>query len=129
MCKDREIVLQPYKSLVRLHLEYCVQAWRPHIQNDIDLIEGVQRRATKMIPNLKNKSYEERLNISNITFSTAPTRGHTLKLVEPRCHPDIIKFVNSVLKTLIELHAIILSSKLFHVSITLCANKNFLMSR
>ena len=126
MCKDRAIIiLQLYKSLVRphlSHLEYCVQAWRPHLQKDIDLIEGVQRRATNLIPNLKNKSNEERLNISNITTletcrlrgdiievskickgfditepslfftcSTAPTRGHTLKLVKPRCHLDIRK--------------------------------------
>ena len=33
------------------------------------------------------------------------------------------------LKPLVELHAIILSSKLFHVSITLRTNENFLMSR
>ena len=123
VCKDREIILQLYKSLVRPHLEYCVQAWRPHLQKDIDLIEGVQRRATKMIPNLKNKTYEERLNNLHLTtletrrlrgdlievfkickgldfvepslfftFSTAPTRGHTLKLVKPRCHLDIRKF-------------------------------------
>ena len=67
MCKDREIILQLYKALVRPHLEYCVQAWRPHLQKDIDLIEGVHRRATKMISNLKNKSYEERLSILSLT--------------------------------------------------------------
>ena len=55
------------------HLEYFVQAWRPHIQKDFDLIEDVQRRATKMIPNLKNKSHEERLNILSTT--TLETRG------------------------------------------------------
>ena len=30
---------------------------------DADILEGVQRRATKMIPNLRNLSYEERLKI------------------------------------------------------------------
>ena len=67
VCKDREIILQLYKSLVRPHREYCVRAWGQHLQKNIDLIEGLQRRATKMIPNLKIKSYEERLNILNIT--------------------------------------------------------------
>ena len=81
MCKDREIILQLYKSLVRPHLEYCVQAWRPHLQKDIDLIEGVQRRATKMISNLKNKSYEERLSILSLTtLETRRVRGDLIEV-------------------------------------------------
>ena len=80
MCKDREIILQLYKSLVRPHLEYCVQAWRPHMQKDIDLIDSVQRRATKRIPNLKNKTYEERLN--NLHLTTLETRRLRGDLIE-----------------------------------------------
>jgi len=38
--RDKEIILQLYKSLVRLLLEYSIQTWRPHYQKDIDLIEG-----------------------------------------------------------------------------------------
>ena len=81
VCKDREIILQLYKSLVRPQIEYCNQAWRPHLQKVIDLIEGVQRRATKMIPNLKNKSCEERLNIFNITtLETRRLRGDIIEV-------------------------------------------------
>ena len=58
--RDEETILQLYKSVVRPHLDYSVQAWRPHLQKDIDLIEGVQRRATKSIFSLKHKSYEDR---------------------------------------------------------------------
>ena len=47
--RDKDVILQLYKLLVRPHLEYSIQAWRPHYQKDIDLIEGVQRRATKLI--------------------------------------------------------------------------------
>ena len=47
--KDKKIILLLYKALVRPHLEYSVQAWRPHFRGDIDLLEGVQRRATKLI--------------------------------------------------------------------------------
>ena len=78
VCKVREIILQLYKSLVRPHLEYYVQAWSPHLQKDIDLIEGVQRRATKMIPNLQNKSFEELLNILNITTSLSFDAKHVI---------------------------------------------------
>jgi len=34
--RDKEIILQLHKS----HLEYSIQAWRPHYQNEIDLLEG-----------------------------------------------------------------------------------------
>ena len=73
--RDENIILQLYKSLVRPHLEYSIQAWRPHFQKDIDLLEGVQRRATKLIPDLKDKSYEDRLRCLNlITLETRRLR-------------------------------------------------------
>jgi len=65
--RDMDIILQLYKSLVRTHLEYSVQAWRPHYQKDIDLIEGVQRKATKLISSLMGYTYEDRLNIFKLT--------------------------------------------------------------
>ena len=36
---SKDIAIQLYKSLVRPHLEYCVQVWRPHLRKDIDNIE------------------------------------------------------------------------------------------
>ena len=47
-----------YKAIVRPHLEYCIQAWRPYRKKDIDTLERIQRRATKMIPELRDLSYE-----------------------------------------------------------------------
>ena len=47
-----------YKAIIGPHLEYCIQAWRPYREKDIDKLERIQRRATKMIPEL---SYESRL--------------------------------------------------------------------
>ena len=56
-----DIMLRLYKSLVRPHLEYCTAAWSPHYCKDKELIERVQRRFTRMIPDIKDLSYEQRL--------------------------------------------------------------------
>ena len=95
--------------MVRPHLEYAVQAWCPNKISDIKLLEGVQRRFTKCIPELNKIPYKMRLKNLNLTtrrirgdlievyrimngiekiywkllFSKSPydgTRGHTMKL-------------------------------------------------
>jgi len=48
--------------LVKPYVEYCSSAWNPHYIKDKQLIEKVQRRFTKMIKNMKGKSYEKRLH-------------------------------------------------------------------
>jgi hypothetical protein len=54
-------ILKLYNTFVRPHLEYCIQFWSPYLRKDVIKLEMFQRRATKLIPMLKNKSYEERL--------------------------------------------------------------------
>ena len=71
--KSRDTILTLYNSLVRPLLEYCVQAWCPYYQKDIDKLERVQRRVTKMIPYLRNRSYEDRLKELNL-FSLTQRR-------------------------------------------------------
>ncbi|TRZ19420.1 hypothetical protein HGM15179_007688 [Zosterops borbonicus] len=46
---------------LRPHLECCIQLWSPQHTTDMDLLEQVQRRATKMISGLEQPPYEERL--------------------------------------------------------------------
>jgi hypothetical protein len=62
-------------------LEYAVQAWRPHFQKDIDLIEGVQIRATKLAVRTKGVSYEERLKFLDMTtLETRRIRGDLIEV-------------------------------------------------
>ena len=86
LSKDPLTLVWAFKVYVRPILEYASPVWSPYLIKDIELLESVQRRFTKLIPGMYNKSYEDRLTI--------------LKLVSlelRRLHIDLV-FTFSLLK-------------------------------
>ena len=75
MYKEKQLIVPLYKAIV-WNLEYCIQAWRPYRKTDLDKLERIQRRATKMIPELRDLSYESRLSQCGLTIlETRRLRG------------------------------------------------------
>ena len=58
---DLRIFKLLFTALVRSQMEYAMPVWYPFKLCHIKQIESVQRRASKFLPNLRNKSYDERL--------------------------------------------------------------------
>src|ERR1043165_7504865 len=78
--RDQRVITGLYKSLVRPHLDYCCQVCRPHLKNDIEILEKVQKRATRMIEGFKGVSYDQRLKEMGLT--TLETRRLRADLIE-----------------------------------------------
>ena len=77
---DKTLIIPLYKAIVRAHLEYCIQARRPYHKKDIDKLQRVQRRATKLIPELKHLCYERRLLECGLTtLETRRLRGYIIE--------------------------------------------------
>ena len=69
-----------YCSIVRPHLEYAIQSWYPYFQKDISELEKVQRRMTRLVPELKDLDYETRCERLGLT--TLETRRQRGDLIE-----------------------------------------------
>ena len=80
VCMNIPMFLNLYTAQVRPLLEYCVQVWSPHKRTYIKLIERVQRRATKLVPQLRERSYDERLEALGLP-----------RLVDRRVRGDMIE--------------------------------------
>ena len=82
---DKDIFLQLYKALIRPHVEYGNAVWYPHLKRQSAAIERVQRRATKIVGELKDLSYRERLQaLKLMSLKTRRVRGdliHAYKIL------------------------------------------------
>ena len=84
ICRNQEVMTNIYKSVIRPHLEYCVQLWAPAPCHGnwtlIMSIESVQRRFTRMIDEVGLLTYEKRLEKLQLTT-----------LLERRARGDLIE--------------------------------------
>jgi len=57
-----------YKGMVRSHIDYCSSAWATYKKGDIDMLERVQKRATKILSQHRHLSYTDRLKVYRLSF-------------------------------------------------------------
>ena len=78
---NKDIFLKLYKALVRSHLEYGNVIYYPHLKRQSILIESVQRRATKLVPECKDMNYRERLGYLKLySVKGRRLRGHLIQV-------------------------------------------------
>ena len=65
-CKDYDVMVKLYKSLVRPIIEYNNVLWGPFYVSDNQKIERIQRKATRIIPSISHLSYHDRLRHLNL---------------------------------------------------------------
>ena len=66
--------------MVRSHLDYYSSVWSSYMKKDIEALEKVQKRATKILPQLKHMNYSDRLKACKLpTLHYRRIRGDMIK--------------------------------------------------
>ena len=78
--RAEKMMLQLYKSVVRLHVEFAISSWSPHCKKDIEAIEKIQHRFTRLLPSMKHLSYKDR--ITKLNLSTLERRCERRDIIQ-----------------------------------------------
>ena len=85
---DQETLLTLYKTIIRPIIDYGNIIWFPVLKKDIRAVENVQRRLTRLLPELSHLSYEERLRELNLT--TLHYRRYRMDMIQ------VFKILNNI---------------------------------
>jgi len=66
-----------YKTMVRSHLDYCCSLWAPYKNGNIEALEKVQKRVTKILPSLRHISYPDHLKVHRESKKTRHLHNFT----------------------------------------------------
>lgn len=78
--RNKRTVLALYGAMVRPLLEYAAQFWSPTKRADVERLERVQARATKLVPSIRNKGYPRRLaDLGLFTLEQRRLRGQLIE--------------------------------------------------
>ena len=101
--KEPNIMMQIYNSYILPHLDYGASVWSPHLQKDINILEAVQRRFTRLIEGMSGLTYEERLTVLGIP--TLQERREFIDLTQVfRLKNDIDIIGRPMFKTISDVH-------------------------
>ena len=96
---DKESFLTLYKSLVRSIIDYGGSVYFPKTKKNIQLLENIQKCATKILPEFKDLTYMyteclKRLNLPTLHYRTKkpPQKNQARKNVGPDLDPNSLTF-------------------------------------
>ena len=99
-CIDSDTFGFVFKGLIRPHLEYAAPVWSPHTVRQIESLENVQRRATKLIPGFSKLSYPERLKKLKLpTLAYRRARGDMIQVFKMTSEEGYDKTLPNIFKT------------------------------
>jgi hypothetical protein len=91
--RDTDLWKKLYTSMIRPHLEYAVQVWNPRLLGDIESLEKVQRRATKIPTKLSRLSYDQRLAELGLTsLKDRRVRGDLIQMFKIMKGLDVVEW-------------------------------------